>query len=111
MTKPIYAAPKCYLAKIDQHIADFIKKKPFFELKFYNKLEPGDRLFLVEYCGARTGRAALCVVLENGESVKLEKRVGWSREKYDEDLSIFGLTVTDSFDKILTKDNLCQDIS
>jgi len=106
MSKITYEAPKCYLVKVDQYVGKYLTKKHIIKLKFYNKLNINDRLFLVEYCGGRTGKAALCTVLENNEFVKLDKRIGWSQGKEDDDLSQFGLTIESTFDSILTKDNI-----
>lgn len=80
--------------KMSPQVAAFTASKPMVALKLPYAFPPGDRIYMVEYPGAPTGRADLCTVIgRDGDKLILERRWCWRRGKFDDDLSQFKLVV------------------
>lgn len=55
-------------------------------------VQVGDRLFLVEWAGASTGRADSVVVLAvEPDRILIDRRFCWHRGKHDTDLTMLGM--------------------
>ncbi len=92
MTKP--RSEKVYKLKMNAAVAAFTKGKPVVCLQIPLLFATGDRLWMVEYLGAPTGRADLCTVIgTSGNLLVLERRMCWGSNKFDDDLSELSLTV------------------
>jgi len=62
----------------------------------------GDRLWMVEFNGAPTGRADLCTVIgTSGNLLLLDRRFCWQQGKFDDNLDELSLTVLPDAFKIL----------
>lgn len=79
--------------KMSAPVAAYTKGKPIVALKLPIFPE-GTRIWMVEFCGAPTGRADLCTVLgTHNNLLYLDRRMCWQSHKYDDDLSEISLTV------------------
>lgn len=81
--------------KMSAAVAAYTKGKPIVSLKLPLIFTPGQRLWMVEFAGAPTGRADLCAVIGNdGNLLVLDRRMCWQHDKLDDDLSCVSLTVS-----------------
>ena len=91
---------KVYKIKMSEPVGAYMKGKAHVGLKMPLIYPVGTRLWMVEWAGARTGRADLCTVLGvDNNLLYLDRRICWHQGKFDDNLSEVSLTVTDD-DKV-----------
>lgn len=85
---------KVFKLKMNAKVAAYMKKKAVVGLKIPLLFATGDRLWMVEFLGAPTGRADLCTVIgTSGNLLLLHRGMCWQQGKFDDDLSELNLTI------------------